>query len=226
MIGHRGDPTRFPQNSIAGILAAGDHASMAEIDVRPAADGTLVLSHDPWVGGVTLVEHPWDALSAIEIGSGHRLGRFDELVAHAGAFPLNIEIKNWPDDPDFDPQFGFAMEAARLARPIDLVTCFHWPTVHAIKAEFPDIPTGLLVDAGSDTAEATEAARANGHQALALHGSLLAGDPEASVVTASDLAIYAWTVNDLEYGLRLADARVAGVITDDPAAMSAAFQGA
>lgn len=226
VIGHRGDPSRFPENAIEGILAAGDHASMAEIDVRPAADGTLVLSHDPTLQGITLVEHPWEALRDLPLGDGHRLGRFDELVERAGPFPLNVEIKNWPHDPDFDERFDFPLRAAALCRPHDLITCFHWPTMEAIRREFPDLQTGLLVEPAVDPVTAGDEARAGGHRALALHGSALASDPAGVRAALPDLEIYVWTVNDPTYGLRLADVGVEGVITDNPAAMVAALQGA
>lgn len=226
VIGHRGDPSRFPENAIEGILAAADHASMAEIDVRPAADGTLVLSHDAVLRGTTLIEHPWETLQHLELGDGHRLGRFDELVERAGPFPLNVEIKNWPHDPDFDEQLEFPLRAAALCRPHDLITCFHWPTMEAIRREFPGLQTGLLVDVGVDPETAGDEAREGGHQALALHGSALASNPAGVRAALRDLEIYVWTVNDATYALRLADAGVDGLITDDPAAMVAALQGA
>ena len=143
VIGHRGDPTRYPENSITGILAAADFASMAEIDVRPTRDGRLVLSHDPQRGDVVLAEHDWIDLAATEIGDGHRLGLLGDLMSQADDIPLNIEIKNWPHNPDFDDSFGLAIRAAGYARDIDLITSFHWPTMHAIRRAHPSVRTGL-----------------------------------------------------------------------------------
>lgn len=229
VIGHRGDPSRFPQNSIEGILASADHASMAEIDVRPTRDGVLVLSHDPVhtdAAGVTTVlcEHEWEQLADLEIGDGHRLGRFAELIERAGDFALNIEIKNWPEDPDFDPRFEFPLAAAALARPHDLITCFHWPTMHAIAARHPQLMTGLLVAPTDSIAAAATEANEHGHGALAVHWTL-AVDIDELLDAAGELDIFVWTVNDTQLGIRLADAGVAGLITDDPRVMVAALQG-
>lgn len=198
---------------------------MAEIDVRPTRDGELVLSHDPHQGDTVLVDHDWSDLADLDLGAGHSLGRLDELVTAAGDFPLNIEIKNWPADPDFDATYAFALAAAALARPIDLITCFHWPTVHTVRDAFPDIPTGLLVDVGWDLDGALAEARRRGHVAVAPHHTLISENPAAVMAAASGLDINVWTVNDPDLGIRLADAGVTGVITDDPAAMVAALQG-
>lgn len=46
-IGHRGAGTLEPENTLRSIEAALRHGvEMAELDVRPCADGTLVLMHD------------------------------------------------------------------------------------------------------------------------------------------------------------------------------------
>ena len=54
LIGHRGEPDNWPENSIAGfeaVLAAG--ASYIETDVQLTTDGVPVLSHDPSLLRVT-----------------------------------------------------------------------------------------------------------------------------------------------------------------------------
>jgi glycerophosphoryl diester phosphodiesterase len=225
VIGHRGDPSRYPQNAIEGILGSGDVASMAEIDVRPSKDRRLVLSHDPHHGDTTLVEQNWSELASLPLGDGHTIGLLDDLIDQAGEFPLNIEIKNWPSDPDFDPSFAFALKAAALARPIDLITSFHWPTTHAIKERFSGLRTGLIVNDGWDAVGAMSEARRRGHVAVAFHHTLITPEPVRMMTKADGLEVYVWTVNDPKMGIRLADANVTGLITDYPGAMVAALQG-
>jgi glycerophosphoryl diester phosphodiesterase len=56
VIGHRGFPERFPDNSLAGVeaaIAAG--ADGVEVDVRPSADGIWVCHHDRALGGAPIM---------------------------------------------------------------------------------------------------------------------------------------------------------------------------
>jgi glycerophosphoryl diester phosphodiesterase len=56
VIGHRGFPGRFPDNSLAGVeaaIAAG--ADGVEIDVRPCADGVWVCHHDRSLAGTPVL---------------------------------------------------------------------------------------------------------------------------------------------------------------------------
>lgn len=49
-IAHRGLPTKHPENSIAGIVAALEHVTVVEIDVRCTSDNVPVCLHDPSLG--------------------------------------------------------------------------------------------------------------------------------------------------------------------------------
>ncbi len=52
VIGHRGFAAAFPDNSLAGVLAAlAAGADGVEVDVRPCGDGTWVCHHDRTRGG-------------------------------------------------------------------------------------------------------------------------------------------------------------------------------
>ena len=56
VIGHRGLPERFPDNSLAGVAAAiGRGADGVEIDVRPCADGVWVCHHDRAIAGTPVL---------------------------------------------------------------------------------------------------------------------------------------------------------------------------
>lgn len=54
VIGHRGAPSRFPEHSAPGYLAAIDEgADVIEVDVVPCADSTLVARHDTGLARTT-----------------------------------------------------------------------------------------------------------------------------------------------------------------------------
>jgi glycerophosphoryl diester phosphodiesterase len=221
--GHRGLPLEYPDNTAEGILAASTVCDMVEFDVRRTRDGVAVLSHDAHLGGRAIIDMDWQAVAEVDVGGGLHPARLDDVLAAAGTFPFNFEIKNSPLDPDFDDTFGFAYEAASRASERDLVTSFHWPTVDAVRKAFPKLSTGLLVDPTGSLEGAIAWAVGQGHQAIAPHWSLLAGP---SVVWAGQaLQIVVWTVNDEEVGRRLAAGGATAIITDDPKRMAKALKG-
>ncbi len=221
--GHRGLPLEYPGNSIEGILAARSVCDMVEFDVRRTRDGVAVLSHDAHLGGRAIFDMDWPEVAEVDIGGGLHPARLHDVLAAAGGFPCNLEIKNSPVDPDFDDTFAFACEAASRATEHDLVTSFHWPTVDAVRKAFPDLATGLLVDPTGSLDDAIAWAVGQGHEVIAPHWSLLA-DPSAAWAR-QGLAIVVWTVNDEEVGRKLAAEGAAAIITDDPRRMVEALKG-
>lgn len=206
VIGHRGWPSQHSENSLDGIKAASEVAAMIETDIRRTDVGELVLSHDP-------IEDP-DALV-----------RLDDLLAAFPDFAFNLEIKNFPGEPDFDPDHGSGLATAARARPFDLLTCFFWPTVDAIQRAFPDLSTGLLLSYDWDIDIATSHALARGHGTLAPHWALALSQADATKqAVASGLEVIVWTLNEPEFVPELANLGVTAIITDDPGAMSAALK--
>lgn len=206
VIGHRGWPSRYTENSLEGIRAASGVAAMVETDVRRTEDGLLVLSHDP-------IEDPAGLLSLAD------------LLTALPEFPFNLEIKNFPGEPDFDPDHTSGLATAALARPFDLLTCFFWPTVDAIRRAFPEVATGLLLAYDWDIGIATSHAVAFGHRTLAPHWLLALAQAEATkAAVASGLEVVVWTLNDPDQVPELANLGVTAIITDDPGAMSAALE--
>jgi glycerophosphoryl diester phosphodiesterase len=188
-----------------GIAAASKVADMVETDIRRSEDGSLLLSHDP-------------------IESPDGLVRLDELLQALPKFPFNLEIKNYPGEPDFDPDHTSALETAAMARPFDLLTCFFWPTVDAIHRSFPEVATGLLLSFEWDLEIAVKHALRVGHRTLAPHWTLALGSAEVTrKAVANGLEVVVWTLNDLDYVPELANLGVAGIITDDPGTLNRAL---
>jgi glycerophosphoryl diester phosphodiesterase len=216
-VAHRGLPRQFPDNSLAGILAAMPASEMIEIDVRRTADGVLVLAHDPEFAGLIVREHTLADLLARDVG-GHKIARLDEVLEAVGDFPLNLEIKQNRDHQVFDPDPDIARQVGALARPGDLVTSFYWPTVAAVKVGFFDVKTGLLVDSRLGFDAALSEAGTMGHPVLAVHDPLLGEDPRPAMNRArsANLEVVVWTVNDPARARQLAEAGVSAIISDDP----------
>ena len=125
-------------------------ADGVELDVRRTADGRLAVVHDA---------HLPDGRAVVETPRAELPDGIPELAAVldacAGLALVNVEIKNWPDDVDFDETLAFvdgvvdvlasrpAAERAHL-----VVSCFHLPSVDRVRELAPDLVTGWLVIGG------------------------------------------------------------------------------
>jgi glycerophosphoryl diester phosphodiesterase len=216
--GHRGLPLVYPDNTLEGITAAAEVADFIELDVRRSADGLMVLSHEPALRETTIHDHAWEELRNIDLGGGYHPALLQFILDALPYTPLDIEIKNSPLQPGFDPGGVFAVEVAACARPFDVVTCFFWPTMDIVKRALPHVRTGLLVDEGGSLTDAVEAAVAAGHEVVAPHFSLLINSGNRPIDQAHDagLEVVTWTVNDVAVAARLVGDGVDGIISDDP----------
>lgn len=218
LVGHRGWPTRYPENTLDGFMAAADVADAVELDVRRSSDGKLVLSHDPDLGGLPVAVTTWSKLVELDLGGGHHPALLDEVLAALPGTPAQLEVKNLPMEPGFEPDHRIALETAERARPGDIVTGFNPDSLAAVRRVLPDVATGLCVPAAVDLDEAVK------HCLGAGHGALI---PEHTLVTREinvELALYPWTVNHPVRAVELVEYGVAGIITDDPGSMADTFR--
>ena len=105
VIAHRGASKAAHENTLrAFFLAKEFRADWIELDVRRTQDGRLAVHHDAHLAdGRVLCDTPADELPR----------HVPELAAALDAcspLGINIEIKNWPTDPDFDPEFRLAAQ--------------------------------------------------------------------------------------------------------------------
>jgi glycerophosphoryl diester phosphodiesterase len=219
VVGHRGWPTRYPDNTLSGFLAACEVADGVELDVRRASDGKLILSHDPDLGGLEVSSHPWRELAEIDLGEGHRPALLDEIVASVPGLSIQFEVKNLPFQPGFEPDHRVALETAERARPGDIVTSFNWPSLAAVRREFQNVSTGVLVGRSGDIGQAVAECLSGGHSALIPSIEL----PVMGLVGALEagLMVFPWVVNAVERVDELVGLGVSGIITDDPALVRA-----
>ena len=221
VIGHRGWPARYPDNTLSGFAAAAAVADAIETDIRRSGDGKLVLSHDPEIGGLPVESNAWATLGEVDLGGGHHPVLLDECLASLPDFPIMFEVKNMPHEPGFEPDHRLALETATRVRETDMLTSFHWPTVDAVHRQFPEIRTGVVVGKEASLSDAIEHCLQVGHRLLAPAWSLLTGGETADLVD-SGLDAFVWTVNDPGLAIELAAAGATGIITDDPGLIAAA----
>lgn len=227
IFGHRGASAHATENSLAAFrLAAEQGADGVELDVRRTADDALVVHHDPTIAGVgPIIDRTLEELRRAAPG----LVTFPEAMAACDGLIVNIEIKNSPVDPDFDPDDTVADTVTRWVvengwRDRVIISSFNPVTVDRVRALDDGCATGQLIDPGADAAGQLEIAHQRGHRALHPHFSSLTDAPQL-VTTAQELGMWllVWTVDAHRDIRALQEAGLTGVITNDPAGARAAI---
>ncbi len=220
VLGHRGASAHAPDNTIEAFQLVVDHgADGVELDVRFTADEQIIISHDPDAAGFgVLVERSFDE---IREGLPH-VPTLDEAAAVLGDLVINVEIKNNPSEPDFDPEHQMADRIAAWVADGDrhgrcVVTSFNPDTVARVRFLDDSIVTGLLVDRTADLEDAIPLAASVGHSYIAPHRRLLRAKPGHFVRLAADhdLGVVVWTVDTTRTLRKLRRAGVAAVIAND-----------
>ncbi|HEY5108405.1 MAG TPA: glycerophosphodiester phosphodiesterase [Acidimicrobiales bacterium] len=224
---HRGSPdpaSGIRQNTLDAFARARTlGADGVELDVRLTADGGLAVHHDPVVEGAgTICE-----LTTAELPS-HVPLLADALEACTGMV-VNIEIKNQPHEPGFDPTDRAAGDVVALVEAMDrsgsvVVSSFWSGALAAVRSAGAAVPTGLLVVSSFDPMASIAAAADLGCAAVHLPVGLV---DRATVATAhaAGLAVAAWTVVDEDTLASVLEAGVDTVITDDVAMARRAVDG-
>ncbi len=215
---HRGASQRAPENTLEAFrLAAELGADGVELDVRRSADGFLVVHHDPHLGDGRLIA----ATRRAELpGSVPTLGAaLDACEVFAGGdWRVNVEIKNDPGDPDFDPADAIADQviAELVARDRDdrwLISAFRWEVIERCRSLAPAIGTAWLsIEVPAGTPERLAAA---GHRALHPYYRLLDEEVVARC-HASGVEVNVWTCDSPSAIRRLAGWGVDGFCTNVP----------
>jgi glycerophosphoryl diester phosphodiesterase len=225
ILAHRGGSGPWRENSLeafAGSLRAG--ADGVELDVRRGADGTLVVHHDPVIEG----GGPVHELCAEEL-PGWVPTLATALAACADA-AVNVEIKNLPSDPGYDPAHRVASDVAALLGadhgsepwPSDVIVSSFWPeTLAALRTADEDarrshVKLGLLVHPSLDAAGVLDDALQLGCAAVHPHHSR-AHPMLVRRAHELGLAVVVWTVNDPRDLDAVVRANVDVVITDQVA---------
>jgi len=213
VLAHRGASRAERENTVAAFQRAGAMGAQAvELDVRRTSDGVLVVHHNPHfhdhrlVAGTPLAEIP-EYVPTLAAA----------LDACAGMW-VNVEIKNDPNEPDFDATESIADEtiAHLLARGEDhrwLISCFRVETVDRCRSLAPQIRTAWLCDTVPAGAAADMVAR--GHVALHPNVHHLTRDAIAAC-HAVGVQVNTWTCDDPARMRELIEWGIDGICTNVP----------
>jgi glycerophosphoryl diester phosphodiesterase len=215
VIAHRGASAAWPENSLEAFTnAVVMGADWVELDVRRSADDVLVVHHDAHIDGRAIVDHPYTDLP-------DTIPTLAEALDACTGAKVNIEIKNDPDDPDYDAEHQISDAVVGLALafrdPSELLfSSFNVDTVRRIRAVNSELAaalvTGVLV---MDVGMLVDRVVAYGFEAIhpwehTLDSALVGRAHDAG------LAVRPWTVDTRERMVELVSLGVDALITNHP----------
>lgn len=215
VIAHRGASKAARENTLEAFrLAQTMGAQWVELDARRAADGVVVVHHDAQLAdGRILAEVNSDDLPDYIPNLAEALEACDETS-------VNIEIKNLPNDPDYDEDHLVADAVAGLVQAYlgverALITSFNIGAVDRIRAVDPSIPCGWLLFEMTDPASAI--GRAVAHEMTTIHPwDVLVDVNFVKRAHAAGLLVNVWTVDDPQRMVQLIEMGVDGICTNVP----------
>ena len=188
VIAHRGASWELPENTLPAFERAIEiGADFIELDVRPDAEGRLLVTHDPPRRG--------RAYPALE----------DALDLCRGRIPLMVELKT----PRRYRRHDVVARTVRLLGDEDVVVCFQRPALDEARALRPGLRTVQHVGYGVSVRGARGAWAAGFADARVSRRGLAAA-------RAAGLVPLVYTVNEPARMRALAEAGAAGVFTDRP----------
>jgi glycerophosphoryl diester phosphodiesterase len=213
IIAHRGASAVERENTLSAFGRARElGADGVELDVRRTADDRLVVHHDARLADGRVIR----ATPAADLPD-HIPGLAAALDACNDMF-VNVEIKNDPADPDFDPTEWVAHRvcaalAGRGGGARWLISAFRFETVTVCRTILPSARTAWLVE----TLDADVVARtaAGGHAALHPWHQIV---DEALIRRAhtAGIAVNTWTCDDPDRIRQLIGWGIDGICTNVP----------
>ncbi len=227
---HRGASAQAPENTLAAFeLALAQQADGVELDAKLAADGHVVVIHDPTVDRTTGSHGRVSALSlaqlrALDAGSffsekyrGEKIPTLEEVFEALGKrMFINVELTNYSTPRDHLVE-TVCMLVKRFGLQKNVIfSSFFASNLSKARAYLPDVPGGLLAFQGFWGAWARSFGFAFGRY-QALHPNLRDVTPQqVQRVHRLERRIHVWTVDAAEAMRRLFAWGVDAIITDDP----------
>ena len=244
---HRGGPlengiANYPENSLEAFRNTHENVGtdVVELDAKLTADNVPVIMHDATLDRTTNCTGQVRQKTAADlaancridtVGTGDKLMQVSALTtvppltevlawAKASKVKLNLEIKNQPPDPDFDPTPGFAqtvlnaVEQSGIDKKTVLIQSFLPPNLDQAKAR--GFSTSLLLLQQASNQQGIDLAKQNGYSVVS-PGWPTAEDPKTFVTSAhaAGLPVIPYTIDSKAEIERALDAGVDGVITNE-----------
>jgi glycerophosphoryl diester phosphodiesterase len=215
VIAHRGASAAFRENTVeafAGARTMG--ADMVELDVRRTADGALVVHHDWALSDERVIVETRTADLPPWVPS------LDEALRACEPMGVNVEIKNWMGEPDYDESLAVATAVAELVggqglHDRVLVSSFNIDDVDRVREVDPSIPTAWLSMSISNVAEAVGRCVDHGHRVFHPH-FVFVTEGLMETCREAGVTVNTWTVDDPDLMVRLAGMGVEGIVTNVP----------
>jgi glycerophosphoryl diester phosphodiesterase len=207
LIGHRGAPTQLPENTLEGfLLAIQQGADAVELDVHATSDEEIVVHHDYDLGDTPIEELPWSEVNEMQ----PEIPRLDDVLDEIGdRGTAYIEIKGAGIE-------SLVVDVVRRHGKRCALHSFDHKTIVRVAQLAPNIPRGVLIDAG--TTNPIQAMRRAVGDTRARdvwpHWSLV-GTDMMQAARELQVRVIPWTVNTLDSARHLASLGVAGICTDD-----------
>jgi glycerophosphoryl diester phosphodiesterase len=220
---HRGDRSRAQDNTLEAFrLAVEAGADGIEMDVRRTIDGVLVMNHDDRRPGFPpIVEMKFSDIRE-QIPS---MPTFIETLASVPPDVwLNVEIKNFPDEADFEEARDTVSQVIDTINEHDtldriLLSSFDPVTMERAAQICPEMLRAQLIKQPYGLDVGIAAALSQGAHAINPEFAHFSADPEATISAIHDagLKTIVWRIDAPEDIAMLFNIGAEGVITDDPA---------
>jgi len=245
VVAHRGASAVEAENTLAAFeLAIAAGADAIEFDVRLTADRYPVVLHDPDVGRTTDGRGLVRDLTLAQVkrlrirtsdGDAAEVPTLEEALACClGRVAVDVELKNLPGEPDFEPDGqGVAEATVRTLRDVGftgpvLLSSFNPWALDRARELSPETPTGVLTDRDVEVTAALAFAREGGYPWILPFVRQVVEAPQGFIADAHDAGILVgtWITDDPAEAVELFRAGIDAVATNDPGVVVPAVRGA
>ena len=226
VIAHRGASAYRPENTLPAYeLAIEQRADMIEIDLHAGRDGEIVVAHDAGLERLgadgEIADRELAELRALDVGEGEMMPRLGEVLEQFGhRVPFNLEIKQGSRGryAGLERRTLEALGRLDLLEPT-LFSSFYDDVLRELRGLSPGARLATLVSPRHPE-RAFERAAAVRSEAINPH-VFLANAEFVAEAHQRGLAVYVYTVDDVDQMQRLLDLGVDGLFTNRPDRMRA-----